>query len=379
MAAASFGCRFGMVALYPDAESESAITGPLQIDLFKCAFPPGQPDRLLQVLTILWAGTAAETQLTGRRVAPEADPDRKTVDLFVERLTARGVTIPEGWDRRPRLDAHALLRQPKQGAAVEALASTLLDEHVIGHFTARSIISACRRCAPPCPRTCARRPPCGAYREGAPMEAELPPSCGSDGGVMQRDVKAILDGALGGVVGTAGMSALMLAAGKAGLMGEHPPDKIAGAALDAVGIHERDEEAQDALASAAPPRLRDRLRRALRPAAPPPALPRARRAARHVLRRYSSGRRVIRAGYPRSASCRPPPRTVPDRPRVMFVAHLIYGAILGTVVERRSPPPDPQERESARLPVIERRAFTAVGTFLSLRFREGPGVGFPTP
>jgi hypothetical protein len=141
VAAASFGCRFGMVALYSDAESESAITGPLQIDLFKCAFPPGQPERLLQVLTILWAGTAAETQFTGRRVAPEIDSDRQTVDLFVERLVERGVTIPAGWDRRPRLDAHALLRQPKQSAAIEALAVTLLDEHVIGHFTARRIIS----------------------------------------------------------------------------------------------------------------------------------------------------------------------------------------------------------------------------------------------
>jgi hypothetical protein len=149
VAAASFGCRFGMVALYPDAESESAITGPLQIDLFKCAFPPGQPERLLQVFTILWAGTAAETQFTGRRVAPEMDPDRKTVDLFLERLTARGVTIPEGWDRRPRLDAHALLRQPKQGAAVEALVATLLDEHVIGHFTARRIITEAMRAAAP--------------------------------------------------------------------------------------------------------------------------------------------------------------------------------------------------------------------------------------
>jgi hypothetical protein len=141
VAAASFGCRFGMVALYPDAESESAITGPLQIDLFKCAFPPGQPERLLQVFTILWAGTAAETQFTGRRVAPEMDPDRKTVERFLERLITRGVTVPDGWDRRPRLDAHALLRQPKQGAAVEAIAATLLDEHVIGHFTARRIIN----------------------------------------------------------------------------------------------------------------------------------------------------------------------------------------------------------------------------------------------
>lgn len=145
VAAASFGCRFGMVTLFPDAESESAITGPLQIDLFRCAFPPGQPERLLQVLTILWAGTAAETQFTGRRVAPESDPDRKTVDRFVERLTERGVIIPAGWDRRPRLDAHALLRQSKQGAAVEALASILLSEHIIGHFTARSIISSAVR------------------------------------------------------------------------------------------------------------------------------------------------------------------------------------------------------------------------------------------
>lgn len=145
VAAASFGCRFGMLALCPDVESESAITGPLQIDLFKCSFPPGQPERLLQVLTTLWAGTAAQAQITGRRISPEADPDRKTVDLFTRRLIERGVAIPEGWDRRPRLDAHALLRQPKQIAAVEALAATLLAEHVIGHFTARSIITAAMR------------------------------------------------------------------------------------------------------------------------------------------------------------------------------------------------------------------------------------------
>lgn len=145
VAAAAFGCRFGMLALSPDAESESAITGPLQIDLFKCAFPPGQPARLLQVLTILWAGTAAETQFTGRRIAPEMDPDRATIDRFVARLIERGVTIPDGWDRRPRLDAHALLRQPKQGAAVESLAATLLDAHVVGHFTARSIIANAMR------------------------------------------------------------------------------------------------------------------------------------------------------------------------------------------------------------------------------------------
>jgi hypothetical protein len=139
--AASFGCRFGMLTLYPDMDAESAVTGPLQIDLWKCAFPAGQPDRLLQVLTMLWAGTAAEVQFMGRRVAPEADPDRKTVGGFIGHLRERGVTIPDEWDRRPRLNAHALFRQPKQGAAVDALATRLLDAHVIGHFTARGIIN----------------------------------------------------------------------------------------------------------------------------------------------------------------------------------------------------------------------------------------------
>src|SRR6478672_4386823 len=66
---------------------------------------------------------------------------------------------------------------------------------------------------------------------------------------VQRDLRAILDGALGGAVGTVGMSGVMLAADKAGLMGEHPPDKIAGAVLDAAGVHNRDEEEQDALAT----------------------------------------------------------------------------------------------------------------------------------
>ncbi|HEY7908510.1 MAG TPA: hypothetical protein VIC60_06525, partial [Thermomicrobiales bacterium] len=63
----------------------------------------------------------------------------------IARLTERGVTIPDGWDRRPRLDAHALLRQPKQVAAVESLAATLLDEHIVGHFTARRLITNAMR------------------------------------------------------------------------------------------------------------------------------------------------------------------------------------------------------------------------------------------
>ena len=141
VAAALLGCRFGMLSLAADPRNETAHTGPLQIDLWKYAFPVGQPIRIPQVLTILWAGTAAETQLTGRRIAPDTDPDRQTVSRFLDLMRARDVKIADEWERRPRLNAHALLRQPKQAAAVEALVDALLAEHLLGHFTARGIIN----------------------------------------------------------------------------------------------------------------------------------------------------------------------------------------------------------------------------------------------
>jgi hypothetical protein len=162
--------------------------------------------------------------------------------------------------------------------------------------------------------------------------------------VMQRDVKAVLDGAFGGVLGTAGMSGLMLAAGKAGLMGEHPPDKIAGAALDAVGIHEPDEEAQDAVASVLHlgfgmgcGALFGLLHR---------CLPFRVHGALHGMFFASIIWATSYQGWLPALGIMPPAsEDHPDRPRVMFVAHLIYGALLGTIVERRNPEKPDQRRE----------------------------------
>jgi hypothetical protein len=153
---------------------------------------------------------------------------------------------------------------------------------------------------------------------------------------MQRDVQAVLDGALGGALGTAGMSGLMLPAGKAGLMGEHPPDKIAGAALEAVGIHEPDEEAQDAVASVLHLgfgmgcgalfgllhcRMPFRVHGGL-----------------HGMLFATIIWAASYQGWIPALGIMPPAsKDRPDRPRVMFVAHLLYGALLGIVVERRSP------------------------------------------
>ncbi|HEY8286591.1 MAG TPA: DUF6789 family protein [Chloroflexota bacterium] len=66
---------------------------------------------------------------------------------------------------------------------------------------------------------------------------------------MQRDVAALLDGGIAGCIGTATMSAVMMAARKAGLLGRQPPELIVEKALTAVGVH-RHETTQDALAVA---------------------------------------------------------------------------------------------------------------------------------
>lgn len=151
---------------------------------------------------------------------------------------------------------------------------------------------------------------------------------------MQRDVKAILDGALGGGIATAGMSAFMLVAGKAGLMGEHPPDIITGAALDAAGVHERKEEHQDALATVLHfgfgvgcGALFGVLHR---------RLPFRVNAALHGVIFGSIIWGTSYQGWVPALGIMPPAsRDRPDRPRVMLFAHWVYGAMLGAIVAQR--------------------------------------------
>lgn len=159
---------------------------------------------------------------------------------------------------------------------------------------------------------------------------------------MQRDVQAILDGALGGAVGTVGMSGLMLAADKAGLMGEHPPDKIAGAALDAIGVHDRDEETQDAVAvvlhlgfGMGCGAIFGVLHRRL-PFRVPAVL--------HGMLFASLIWATSYEGWVPALGIMPPAsRDRPDRPRVMFAVHLVYGALLGAVVAHRNESDDGED------------------------------------
>lgn len=139
--ATTFGFRYGALSLHADPSAETAHTGPLGIDLWKCAFPPNQPERILQVLTTLWAGTAAEVRCLGRRVMPETDPDRPTLEAFVALLRERGHGVTEQTLHRARLDAYSLLRLPKHLKAIDNVAAALLTDELIGYFTARTLIN----------------------------------------------------------------------------------------------------------------------------------------------------------------------------------------------------------------------------------------------
>jgi hypothetical protein len=139
--ATTFGFRYGALSLHADLASETAHTGPLGIDLWKCAFPLNQQERILQVLTMLWSGTAAEVRCLGRRVMPETDPDRPNLDLFVALLRERDHDVAEQTIHRGRLDAYSLMRLPTHLKAIDTVAATLLRDELIGHFTARTLIT----------------------------------------------------------------------------------------------------------------------------------------------------------------------------------------------------------------------------------------------
>lgn len=138
--AANFGIRFHALMLVTESGLETEHTGPLGMDLWRAAYPDGQPERVLQVVTALWAGSAAERQVMERRIAPTDDRDRPTIERFVELAHERGRDVPDMLVRRGRLNAYALMRLPHVWAAVEAMASRLLEEKIIGFFTARRLI-----------------------------------------------------------------------------------------------------------------------------------------------------------------------------------------------------------------------------------------------
>ena len=153
---------------------------------------------------------------------------------------------------------------------------------------------------------------------------------------MQRDVKAIVDGGLGGALGTATMSVVMGAARWTGLVDRLPPEEIADRALDAGGVHDRGGRTRDAVAvaghlgfGAVAGALFGVLHRRLPPAVNP------------LVHGALFGSLVWAVSYkgwiPALGIMPPPEHDHPARPVTMLLAHWVYGATLGLIVDRRLP------------------------------------------
>ncbi len=160
----------------------------------------------------------------------------------------------------------------------------------------------------------------------------------ADGQARPGLLAAALDGMIGGAIGTAAMSLLMLAARRAGLVGELPPERITAAALDALDLKERPRLLQDALAAlvhftfggvaGAIFAVTTRLPRLPRLPVPPGVLGAL----------YGSLIWVVSyAGWIPALGLLPPPsRDEPGRPPLMVLAHGLYGWTLATYVKRRA-------------------------------------------
>ncbi len=139
---------------------------------------------------------------------------------------------------------------------------------------------------------------------------------------------ALTRGATAGTVATAAMSALMLAAGRAGLMGRQPPEAIVRRAGQLAATEPRGRLA-DALASAA--HLAFGAGTGAAYALLPPA-------GRPVVRGVAAGTAVYAVSYagwvpalgalPTAGDDRTP------RQAAMLAAHVVYGAVLGALDDR---------------------------------------------
>ncbi len=141
-------------------------------------------------------------------------------------------------------------------------------------------------------------------------------------------IDALTRGAAAGVVATAAMSALMLAAGRAGLMGRQPPEAIVRRAGALTAAEPRGRLA-DALATVA------HLGFGAGTGAAYALLPPTRRPAARGAAAGTAVYAVSYAGWVPALGALPrADRDRPPRQAAMVAAHLVYGTVLGLLDER---------------------------------------------
>jgi len=144
----------------------------------------------------------------------------------------------------------------------------------------------------------------------------------------RRPAQDVVRGGLAGAAATVVMSALMLAAGRAGLMGQQPPEAIVRRTGDLVGKQPQGRTA-DVLASAAHVAFGAGTGAAYA-LLPPGRWP--------VARGTAVGLGVYAASYagwvPTLGALPPADEDRSDRQVVMAAAHVLYGAVLGALDAR---------------------------------------------
>jgi len=150
---------------------------------------------------------------------------------------------------------------------------------------------------------------------------------------MNSDLRALGDGTIGGCLGTIAMSVVMVAGQKVGALGRQPPERIAAAGLDALGV-QRTRTVQAGVAvllhivfGSAAGALFGLLYRRLRAPLDP------------SLQGVIFASMVWAASYkgwiPALGIMPPPERDRAGRPVIMVLAHWLYGATLGMLVGRK--------------------------------------------
>ena len=148
---------------------------------------------------------------------------------------------------------------------------------------------------------------------------------------MAGTLGVLLKGAAAGGVATLPMSGVMLAAGRAGLMGRQPPEAITDAALDAAGVEPPSEAVEKSAAAASHLAFGVAMGAAFaliehrfRPRRAP------------VVDGILFGLAVWAVSYkgwvPALGIMPPPEEDRPGRPQSMIAAHVVYGAALGALL-----------------------------------------------
>jgi len=156
-----------------------------------------------------------------------------------------------------------------------------------------------------------------------------------DGQARRGALAVVLDGVIGGMMGTATMSLLMLAARRAGLASELPPERITAAALDALDVKQRPRLLQDALAALVHFSFGGVAGAIFALATRRPRLP-----VPPGVQGVLYGALIWAVSYsgwvPALGLLPPPSRDEPRRPPLMVVAHGLYGWTLAAYVKRRA-------------------------------------------